>query len=138
MANASDYLEQQIINHLFRDDTFAKPTTIAIGLTLDVPLDDGTYTEVANTHGYARYTNASGNALWNAPGAAGETANAAEFAFDAASGGDWGTVSGVIITDDATYNGGNVLMHGALTTPKLVEDGDIFKFAIGSLEITVA
>lgn len=135
MANASNYLEQQIINHIFRANTFSKPTTIAIGLTLDVPTDSA-YTEVANANGYARYTNASGDSAWDAPGAGGTTQNAAEFTFATATG-DWGTVSGVIITDNATYGGGNVLMHGALTTPKLVQNGDIFKFSIGALDISV-
>jgi hypothetical protein len=137
MANASDYLEQAIYNHIFRDATFSKPATIAIGLTLDVPLDDGTYTEVPNANGYARYTNASGDARWTEMLAAGEGENAVEFAFDPASGGDWGTVSGVIITDDPTWNGGNVLLHGALTSARTVQDGDTFKFNSGSLEITI-
>jgi len=137
MANASDYLEQAIYNHIFRDATFAKPTTIAIGLTLDVPLDDGTYTEVPNTNGYARYTNAYGDARWTEMLAAGEGENVVEFAFNPANGGDWGTVSGVIITDDPTWNTGNVLLHGALTSARNVQDGDTFKFNAGSLEITI-
>lgn len=137
MANASDYLEQQIYNHIFRDDTFSKPTTIAIGLTLDIPTDDGSYTEVADSNGYARYPNASGDSVWDAMTAPGSGANTVEFAFDAATG-DWGTVSGVIITDDATHEGGNVLMHGALTSPRNVQNGDTFKFSASNLEISIS
>jgi hypothetical protein len=44
MAALSDYLESQLLNHLFRDESFPKPTTIALALTSKVPLDsdDGT------------------------------------------------------------------------------------------------
>jgi len=135
MANASDYLEQQLYNHIFRDDTFAKPTTIAIGLTLNVPADDGSYTEVANAGGYARYVHASGNATWSEMTAPGSGTNAIEFAFPVAIA-DWGTVSGVIITDDATWNGGNVLMHGTLSSPRNVQTGDTFKFSAGNMDVS--
>jgi hypothetical protein len=137
MANASDYLEQQIYNHIFRGDTFAKPTNIFIGLTLDVPQDDGTYTEVADANGYARYVSVSGDNRWTVHGVDGPGSNSAEFVFDTATG-DWGLVSGVIITDSQTHSGGNVLIHGELTTAKLVENGDAFRFSIGDLDVTVS
>lgn len=44
MAALSDYLESELLNHIFRGSTFDKPTKIAIALTGGVPLDsdDGT------------------------------------------------------------------------------------------------
>jgi hypothetical protein len=136
MANASDYLEQAVYNHIFRGATFSKPSTIAIGLTLNVPTDAGTYTEVANAGGYARYPNASGDAVWSAMTAPGSGTNSIEFAFPQATA-DWGTVSGVIITDSASHNGGNVLMHGTLVTPRNVQNGDTFKFSAGSIDVSI-
>ena len=136
MANASDYLEQQIYNHIFRGNTFSKPSNIAIGLTSDIPLDDGTYTEIANANGYARYVSVSGDARWTEINVAGSGSNAVDFIFDAASG-DWGMVSGVIITDDTAHNTGNVLLHGALTNPRNVQSGDTFKFSAGNLDVSV-
>ena len=138
MANASDYLEQQIYNHIFRGDTFTKPTSVFIGLTLDVPLDDGTYTEVPDAYGYARYANASGDAVWDAMAADGIGENLTAFAFASAVGGDWGLASGVIITDSASWGAGNVLLHGELTSPKTIENGDTFQFSAGSLVVTIA
>ena len=137
MANASDYLEQQIYNHIFRDDTFSKPSNIFIGLTSDVPLDDGSYTEIADANGYARYTLVSGDARWTAHGTDGPGSNAVDFEFDVATG-DWGVVSGVIITDSQTHSAGNVLLHGELTSSKTVENGDTFKFSAGNLDISIA
>lgn len=135
MANASNYLEQQIFNHIFRDDTFTKPSNIYIGLTTDVPSDDGSYTEMPDANGYARYANASGDATWSAHS---DTAsNLVEFSFPQATG-DWGVASGVIITDSATHSAGNVLLHGELTTPKTIQNGDTFKFGIGDLDVVIS
>jgi hypothetical protein len=39
MAALSDYLESGILNHIFRNVTFSKPSNIAIALTSGVPLD---------------------------------------------------------------------------------------------------
>ena len=137
MANASDYLEQQIYNHIFRGDTFSKPANVAIGLTLDVPVDSGNYMEVANSNGYERYALVSGDARWSAMGVNGQGSNAVDFEFNAATG-DWGTVSGVVITDDPAYGAGNVLMWGELTTARTVANGDTFKFSTGNLDVTIA
>jgi hypothetical protein len=50
--------------------------------------------------------------------------------------GSWGTVGWVGILDAATS--GNLLYHTALDTSKTIENGDIFKIAIGSLSVTLA
>ena len=50
--------------------------------------------------------------------------------------GDWGMVSGVIVSDHASA--GNILLHGSLTTPRDVKNGDVFKFNAGDLDITFA
>ena len=42
MAAISDYLEAKILNHIFRSETFVKPSSISIALTSSVPLDSNT------------------------------------------------------------------------------------------------
>lgn len=42
MAALSDYLESGILNHIFRNTAFSKPSQIAIALTSGVPLDSDT------------------------------------------------------------------------------------------------
>lgn len=42
MAALSDYLESQLLNHIFRNNSFAKPQTISIALTSGVPIDTDT------------------------------------------------------------------------------------------------
>jgi hypothetical protein len=136
MANASDYLEQTIYNHIFRDTTFSKPTP-AIGLTLNVPSDSGAYVEVTGG-GYARYPNASGTNVWSTMGPEGSGQNSIDFTFPAATA-DWGTVSGVVICDGATVGQGNsnVLFWGQLSSARNVQSGDTFKFTASNLKISI-
>lgn len=56
--------------------------------------------------------------------------------FPAASGGSWGTVSHCAIWDAKTS--GNMLWHGALTASQAVNDGNLFYFAAGALDISLA
>ncbi len=42
MAAFSDYLEAQLLNHIFRSTTLTKPTNVSVALTGDVSLDNDT------------------------------------------------------------------------------------------------
>lgn len=81
MAALSDYLEDKLLNHIFRNSSFAKPSKIAIALTSGVPLDsnDGsTIPELPLTNsesistGYSRVDlgdpSSEGNDSWNEVG----------------------------------------------------------------------
>jgi hypothetical protein len=136
----SDYLEGEVIKHIFRTGSFTKPTVLAVALCTAATSDSqtgATITEVPNSGSYARATLNPLDANWTAPGAGGLTDNAAEIAFTAATG-SWGTVTHIAICDSATWGAGNVLLHGALTVSKTVNSGDTFKFAIGALDVTFA
>ena len=148
MSAMSNYLEQNLLTHIFRTGTFTKPTTIAVALltTAAVDGDTGTFSagtgdEVANTFAYARQTLNPADANWTSPGAgvAGETTdNASAITFPSASGGNWGTVVGVALTSSATYNAGELYFYGTLATNKVVNDGDTLKFDTGDLNVTLA
>jgi hypothetical protein len=138
MANASDYLEGKIFDHLFRGTTFDRPTP-SIGLTLNIPSDSGAYVEVsAAGTGYARIPNASGTNYWDALTTAGSGANTNPIQFPQATL-DWGTVSGVIICDAATVGQGNsnMLMWGQLASARNVQANDTFSFAAQALKISI-
>src|SRR3990172_598736 len=141
MAAASDFLEAEILKHIFRTGSFTKPTVLAISLCTAAPVDADTGAltskEVANAGAYARQTLNPLDANWTAPGVGGLTDNASAITFPVATA-NWGTVTHVAITDSATYGAGNLLLHGALTTSKVVNTGDTFKFNIGDLDITLA
>jgi hypothetical protein len=141
MAAMSNYLEGEVINLIFRTATYTKPATVAIALCTAAPTDastGATIPEVANSFGYSRVAFGPADANWSAPIAGdGTTQNVTAITFPQASGGNWGTITYVAIVDSTTYGAGNMLFFGVLTTPKTIDDMDIFAFAINQLDIQV-
>lgn len=141
MAAMSNYLEGELINLIFRTATYTKPATVVIALCTAAPTDastGATIPEVASAFGYSRVTFGPADANWSAPIAGdGTTKNVTAITFPQASGGSWGTITYVAIVDSATYGAGNMLFYGALTTPKIIDDMDIFAFAISQLDIQI-
>jgi hypothetical protein len=143
-AQASDYLENKLIDHLFRAATFAKPAGLFVALFTAAPSDLGGGTEVAGG-GYARANLAPSDTNWKATqggtagassGAGGLTANAVQILFPAPSA-NWGTVTHFGIFDAVT--GGNLLIWDALTAPRTILNGDPApSFAIDALQITIS
>ena len=131
MAQMSDYLEDKLIDHVFRNTTFTVPGVIHLALFSTDPLDDasGTELEDGTSPAYTRITITMG-----VP-SNGVSVNTNELLFSAATG-DWVTVTHVAIFDEAT--GGNMLMHKILTTPVSVLNTNNFRVPIGDLELTFA
>lgn len=136
MSAMSDYLELQIIDHLFRTGTFPKPAGIFFALFTANPTDANGGTEVSGG-AYARVAVAQANAQWNTPVANnGHTDNVNAITFPAPTA-NWGSVTHIGIFDAAAA--GNLLIHGALGTPKTVNSGDPApSFGAGSMDITLA
>ncbi len=145
MASMSDYLENKLIDHLFRATAYTAPATLYIALFTAAPSDSGGGTEVSGG-AYARASVTSATTAWTgthgtttgaSSGTGGHTDNAAAIAFPAPSGANWGTVTHVGIFDASTS--GNLLFHGALTTSKTINDGDPApQFNAADLDITLA
>lgn len=128
----TDYLEGQLRAHLFRTASFAKPTQLNVALYTAAPSDAGGGTEVSGG-GYARVNVPPLDANWSAASATdGVTDNVADITFPTPSG-NWGTITHFAIFDQ----GVNMLIWGALTTAKTVNNGDPApKFVAGALDIT--
>jgi len=140
MSDMSDYLEGELIKHLFRTGSFTKPTVLGIALCTAAPDDadtGATITEVADAGSYARVDTPPLDANWDAPGVGGLTDNASDITFPTATG-SWGTITHVAILDSTTHGAGNMLFYGALSASKVVASGDTFKFSAGDLDITMA
>lgn len=148
MTEASDYLEGELITHLFRTSTFTKPTTIALALLTATAADSSTGqfttstgTEVTNANGYARLTGASvdaGDANWAADsGTDGLTSNLKTLTFAEIVTSAWGTVSDMAITDNATHDAGNMWFYGGMTTSRVTAVGNTLEWAIAALTVTV-
>lgn len=136
MSAMTDYLEGELIKHIFRTGSFTKPTALYIALFTAAPNDAGGGTEVTGGS-YARAQLNPADANWAAPAAGnGVTSNAAAITFPAPTA-NWGSVTHFAIMDASTA--GNMLFHGALTASKTVNNGDPApEFAIGDLTVTFA
>ena len=155
MSAMSDYLESGIIDHFLRGTTISKPGNISLALCSGVPADAdiggiaaggnaGRIPELKASEdgggGYIRLSlGAPGNTYFSIPSgtASPTTTNVSALEFAQASA-DWGYVSGVAIVDATGWGLGNVLLYGALTTPRIVTNGDIFRFNAGDIDISMA
>lgn len=136
MAGMSNYLEVELRKHIFRTGSFTKPTVLAVALHTADPTDAATGAEVSGGS-YARVQRDPLDANWTGASAtSGLTDNAAAITFPAPTA-NWGTITHFSIWD--ATSAGNMLVHGALTTPKTVNNGDPApSFAIGDLDVTLA
>lgn len=142
----SDYLENKLIDHIFRGRSYTAPSQVWIGLFTSAPNDAGGGTEVSGGS-YARATpGVNSDTAWKATqggtpsaassGTGGQTANPSAITFPAPSA-NWGSITHFAIFDAAS--GGNMLSHGALTTPKTVNNGDAApSFAADALTFTLS
>lgn len=124
MAGLSDYLEDKLLNHAFRNVVYTPPATVYVGLFTAAPSDAGGGTEVA-TGSYARIA-----ATFGAPSPSGTIANTGVLTFPTASA-SWGTVTHFGVFD--ALSGGNLMSWAPLTNSKLVGIGDIAVYGIGAL-----
>lgn len=130
MAAKSDYLENKIIDWLFRGQTFTPPATLYFGLLTANANDAGTLTEVSGGS-YARVavtaslanfagTQSAGSTTASS-GTGGTTSNNNTITFPAPTA-NWGSILGMGVWDSPT--GGNLLVYTTLTTAKTVNNGD--------------
>jgi hypothetical protein len=141
---ASDYLENKLVDHLFRAATFAKPTALYVALLTAAPADIGGGTEVTGG-AYARVNLAPSDTNWKATqggttgassGSGGTTSNNVAITFPAPTA-NWGTVTHFGLYDAPT--GGNLLVWDALTSPRTILNGDPApSFPVDALQITVS
>jgi hypothetical protein len=132
MSAASDYLENEVLDHVLGKGTrnFTSPADLYIGLwTADNGLEAGTITGEVSGGSYAR------EAVSFDAAATGSTSNTSTVTFTTATG-NWGTITHVAIMDALTS--GNVLFHGAVTSSKTIETGDTFQISAGNLTVTLA
>jgi hypothetical protein len=134
MTALTNYTENNLINHIFRTGTFAKPLTLYVGLiTALTDGETGTVTEVTGGS-YARVARNPLDANWNVSTTTGTTANTATIQFPEATA-DWGTVTSLGIWDAAT--GGNLLIYSALTITRTITNGTTPSFGAGALTFQI-
>jgi hypothetical protein len=142
----SDYLENKLIDHLFRGTAMTQPAGVYVAL--GTAASDSAFTEIAATGGYARASIGRSDAAWKgthgtttgvSSGTGGNTQNAAAVAFGTPSA-TWN--AGADITHFGLYDavtGGNLLFWGSLSVAKRVYSGDAApQFAANAISVTLA
>lgn len=130
-GSKSDYLENQILDHILGGPDYTRPATVYIALFTAAPNDAGGGTEVTGGD-YARVAVTNNATQWPAASGGGK-ANGEDITFPTATA-SWGTVVAFAIFDDPTA--GNMLFWSTLSVNKTITTGDSAKFAAGDIAIT--
>jgi len=129
----SDYLEDEVLDHVFGGATYTPPATLYAQAYTATPSDSGGGTQIT-TNGHARV--AITNNLTNFPAASGGAkSNGTAITWGAASGGSWGDVAAVGFFDASS--GGNLIGWSDVPAAKTIDDGDVLFIPVGALTITL-
>lgn len=130
----SDFLELELLDHVFGNAAYTAPATLHVALFTTAPntetgaggteVSGGSYARAAVTNNATNWPAASG----------GSKSNGAAISF-ATPTANWGTIVAAGLYDAST--GGNLLASANLTTSKTINSGDSVSFAIGSITITL-
>ena len=126
----SDFLENELLDHVLSLATYTGPANTHIALYTATPGDAGGGTEVSGGS-YARVSKTNNATNWPAA-SGGSKSNGTDIDFGTATA-NWGTITAVAILDAG--GGGNFLLYGPLTATKTVNNGDSFKFVATKLVV---
>jgi hypothetical protein len=134
MSAASDYLENELLDHVLDNAAFTSPTNVYLALfTADSGLETNSPSAEAQTPGVDGYSRV---ALSFAAASGGSSATDAAATVGPCTNSNWGTITHIAVMDATTS--GNVLFYGAVTTSKTIEVGDTFQISSGNLTVTLA
>jgi hypothetical protein len=131
MGGLTQYLKDELLDHVYRNNAYTSPTTVYVGLFTSAPSHAGGGTEVS-AGDYAREA-----ATFGAPSGAGATrqiANSSIVDFGTTTN-NWGTVTHFALFDAASA--GNMLHWDALTVDKTINTGDPVSFPVGDLIVGI-
>jgi len=128
MSAMSNFLENEILDHVLSTGAYAMPSTIYLGLSTATFDEDNSGTELSGS-GYARQS------ITFAAASSGSASSNATVTFPTATG-SWGTVTSWGLFDASSS--GNLLIYGDFTTSKVVGNGDILRVNSGDITITAA
>lgn len=128
MSAASNYLENEVLDHVLGTGAYTMPSQCYLALYSSNPNEDNSGSELSGS-GYARQA-------VDFDAASGGTAALSADATFTASGGSWLEATHFAIFDASTA--GNMLIYGALASSRTAADGDSIVFAAGALTVSLA
>ena len=124
----SNFLETEILDHVFGGNAYTAPATLYLGLHTSNPDEDDSGTEVSTSGtAYARQSigfTVSGNTATSSADVEFPTATAS-----------YGTVTHVGVYDASSA--GNLIAYAALSASKNISTGDVLRVPAGDLDITL-
>ena len=132
MGSFSDYLELEILDHIFKVGSYTVPSNLYVALCKSTISDSHTGTTLPNEVTGGAYERKSHNTWKTAASGATHNSGAITFATATAA---WGIVTDFAICDKTTN--GNVIAYGALSTSKNIGNGDTANFADDAIDITL-
>lgn len=142
MAGFTNPVSQDILEHLLKVASWTQASVVygLLGLSTSTPDDTGAIAEWDEPSGgaYARVNIAHPTVTWSfTTGTTSVSAkNSTEVTYPQATA-DWGTVTYFGLVDSATTGAGTVWMWGTLTSAKLIQTGDIPKFAVDAITLSL-
>lgn len=124
----SNFLENEVLDHVFGGNAYTAPSTLYVGLHTSNPDEDDSGSEIS-TSGTA-YVRKS--VAFTVTGSAADNDAAVEFDTATAS---WGTITHCGIYDAETA--GNLLAYAQLATAKTIDTGDVFRIPAADLDISL-
>lgn len=139
MSAASNYLETQLVNLIFRGTAFTPPAKTYIALHTSDPTETGSAGEVplATWPSYVRQDAAKGGTqanAWIAP-SDGTSKNALQLLYAMYDGAAPLTVTHFSVWDAVT--GGNMLVYAPLASARTINNGDVFVIDTQKLTVQV-
>lgn len=133
MGSKTNYLENQILDHILRAETFTAPAAVYSALFTVIPDDTTGGTEVTQaSSGYTRvvttFTTAGATAT-------GQAVNQSAVNFTTVAAGATITIVGWGLMDTVTFGAGNMLYWSTVTSTAL-NVGDQATFPVGNIVIT--
>lgn len=132
MGSFSDYLENELLDHVFKTGAYTAPTNIYVALCTSTPDDADTGSTFPGELTGGGYVRIKCN-TWDAA-ASGATENTQPVTYAQATA-DQGTVTHFALADKTTL--GNALGWGALSASRVISSGDTARFATGDLDVTL-
>jgi len=132
MGSFSDYLENEVLDHVFKTGAYTAATNLYVALLKSTPDDADTGSTLPGEISAGAYVRKGCN-TWDAA-SSGATENTQPVTFAQATA-DWGVVNHFAVCDKTTA--GNVIGWGALSVTKNIQSGDTARFATGDLDVTL-
>lgn len=134
MGSFTDFTENEVLDHLFRNATYTQPAVVYSALFTVIPSDSTGGTEV--TQASSGYTRVASTFVTAGLTATGRTSNSAAVNFATVAGGATLTIVGWGLMDTVTFGAGNLLCWSTVTSTAL-NVGDQATFPAAAIVITL-